>query len=169
MEKIFTALDYAKKRDGQETVKGRIQKIQKDLLRKGIRVKVGFSLAGSDNVSARIWQGHWIADCECGGAEFVDPKEPIFFCFGCGNEANGNRIRNVLFPENREDIERKILERPVSSRRGLDDMMKAEASIAAISVDGNFLSRSWVPGETIKDLEIQQDAAIKKWKGKKVK
>ena len=165
-DKIFTALDYAKNRDGVETVKERIQKIQAQHLQKGIHVKIDFSLAGSDSVYARIWQGHWIADCECGGAEFVDPNEPIFFCWSCGNRKTSGKVRQVIFPKNRTDIEKKILERPVKSLRGLDDMARAEAAQNVIMADGKPLTRSWEPGETLNDLAKQQDAAVKAHKKK---
>ncbi len=124
-----------------------------------------FSTLGAGNVNARIWQGHWIADCpNCDGAEFVDPEEPIFFCWGCGNRAQKGKIYNVVFPDNREEIEKKTLERPVIAKFGLDDLSVAEGALPAISVDGKGLSRSWVPGETLDDLSNQQDKAIEAWK-----
>ena len=52
-------------------------------------------------VKARVDHNRWIADCECGGAEYVDPDEPIFFCFSCDNMAFNNMLRPVIFPGKR--------------------------------------------------------------------
>ncbi len=78
-------------------------------------------------VYARIWQGQWIADCECKGAAFVDPDEPVFFCFSCGNRAHGHRPRPVVFPPTLErlEIERLLIDRPVDDMAGLTDMERA--------------------------------------------
>jgi len=61
----------------------------------------GFILSlevGAVGVTARIDHGRWIADCECKGAEYVDPDEPVFFCLSCLNAANGGKLRPVKFP-----------------------------------------------------------------------
>ena len=170
-DRIYTALDYAQ-RAGVETVKDRIKLLQKQHVRKKIRVKVThLDKPRGKPVKARIWQGIWIADCECGGAEFVSPDEPIFFCWGCGNQNNSGACRPVEFPENREKIEAKILERPVQKRYGLDELSRAEGAQAAITVDGYRLARCWMPDETMQDLKDQQDKAIEAYKKryKKVK
>lgn len=144
-------------------------------------------------VYARISRGQWIADCECNTAAFVDPDEPLMFCFGCGNRSNGSRPRPVVFPprEERLEIERLLLERPVNDVRGLTDMERAgnaepmlwvqvedpqaatETSTLLTSADPPVeqpkrvvtlpLPRSWEPGETIDDLHKQQDHAIDEW------
>lgn len=139
-------------------------------------------------VSARIWQGQWIADCECNGASFVDPEEPVFFCFSCANRANGGKPRPVIFPphEERLEIERLLLERPVDDLAGLTDLERAGMARPVIFVEVAIsdqrsavsppaadarsetrvlpLVRSWAPGETVEDLHRQQDEPIQKWK-----
>jgi hypothetical protein len=60
-------------------------------------------------VNARIDWGRWIADCECGGAEYVDPNEPLFFCMSCGNKITSGRARKVIFPKNIDEIETKTM------------------------------------------------------------
>jgi hypothetical protein len=168
MEKIWTAKDYARMRHGVQTVRERIRALQALFKqRHGLNITIR-DLDGEPSgapVLARIWQGAWIADCECGGAEFVDYDEPIFFCFCCGNRANANRPRPVIFPEEREAIEQKILERPVDTSFGLDELQQAEAARPKLHVDGKPLTRSWRPGETLEDLAQQQDEAIAKAKG----
>lgn len=107
-------------------------------------------------VQARIWQGQWIADCECGGCSFVDPEEPIFFCFGCANRADNHKVREVIFPEDYKTIEALLLERPVNDMMGLDDKERAGLAKALIMVEGKGgLSRNWNPGETIEELQEQ--------------
>jgi len=125
-------------------------------------------------VYARIWQGQWIAEC-CNAGVFVDPEEPIFFCFQCGNRANGNNCRPVIFPEDWRAIEKKILERPVNDVTGLTDneragmahhLLEVEREIEENGMIGKItlpLTRSWEPGETLQDLAEQQDAVIDKW------
>ncbi len=171
MTKIFTAKDYAKKRHGVETVKGRILDMQKKHIAKGVRVKVsGLDKPKGVSVFAEIYQGAWIAQCdECGGAEFVDHEEPIFFCWGCGNRVNDGNCRPVEFPKDRKNIEKKILERPVRVRFGLDDLSMAEGSFAEVSVNGLQLGRTWKPGETLEDLEKQQSKVITEYNKSKKK
>lgn len=107
-----------------------------------------------DPVFARIDFGRWIADCECGGAEYVDPDDPIFFCLSCGNQAHDGKARRVVFPKNREEIETAVLERRVKTVPGLD---AANQALRSINVDG--ISRSWCPGETVKQLREQHAVA----------
>lgn len=116
------------------------------------------------SVDARIWQGQWIADCECGGASFVDPNEPIFFCLSCANRADNGRVRKVNFPIDREVIEGLILERPVDDLAGLNDKERAGlAKPLVVHEELGGLSRNWNPNETIGDLR-KQNEAIEKWR-----
>lgn len=109
LDYIVTAKHY-----GNGSARGYIRKMQNDIHRRGVPVTIK-NLDGEPTgtpVVARIWQGQWIADCECNGACFVDPEEPIFFCFTCGNRANGQQPRPVIFPPEaeRKEIERLLLE-----------------------------------------------------------
>jgi hypothetical protein len=117
-------------------------------------------------------------NCECNSASFVDPEERIFFCFGCGNRSNGQKPRPVIFPEEWQEIERLLLERPVNDMAGLTDLERAGMAKAVIFVEKEAihlphavmpkhslpLTRSWEPGESIDDLHAQQDEPIRKWK-----
>jgi len=55
-----------------------------------------------EGVKAMWDEVRWVARCECGGAEVVDPAEPVFFCCSCGNAGVGGRWRPVVFPEDVE-------------------------------------------------------------------
>lgn len=121
IDRIISARDYG----GSMT--GYIKKCQRDfLINKGVAVQVVDldKPPQGKPVLARIWQSQWIATCECNTAMFVDPDEPIFFCFGCGNRLNGKRPRPVTFPPTaeRKEIERLLLERPVEDFAGLTDL-----------------------------------------------
>jgi len=190
---IITAKHYG------GSARGYIRKMQQKIHKeRGISVTIkDFDKPPSGSpVRARIWQGQWIADCECNGASFVDPDEPIFFCFSCGNRANDKRPRPVLFPpeEERKEIERLLLQRPVDDTAGLTDNERAgmakpllfkqvqkivpivdevtavtltssSMKVPVRTIDRNLpLTRSWEPGETIADLKEQQEEPIRKWK-----
>lgn len=176
LDYIVTASHYSTQLGSDGSVHGYHEKIcQQIRTRRGINVTIKNpeSVYG-DPVRARIWQGQWIADCPtCNGAEFVSPDEPIFFCFGCGNRANDNQLRAVIFPDadERMEIERLILERPVDDMAGLSDLERAGLAkpmiVVAIERDNGEveygqLGRSWNPGETADDLR-KQNIPIAEW------
>lgn len=74
--------------------------------------------ATGDPVVSQVHEGRWVALCECGGAEVVDPEEPYFYCFSCHNVINGGRPRPVDFPAQWRAIERTLLARPKATQRG---------------------------------------------------
>lgn len=171
LNRIISAKDYG------GSARGYIRKHQQDLHRnRGIAVTIVD--LDKDPIGApvlgKIWVGQWIASCECNTDAFVDPDEPIYFCFGCLNRRNGDRPRPVIFPptEERLEIERLLLQRPVDDIRGLTDMERAglarpllykqvvmpDGSVAALS-----LVRSWEPSQTIADLRAEQDLPISAW------
>lgn len=170
VNRIITAKDYCA-RDRVSTVKERIAKLARDMFRKkGIALKIQFDKLASRPVHARIELGQWCANCDCGGTEFVDPDERIFFCFSCGNNKDSGALRPVIFPEREErlEIERLVLMRPVEERRGLDDMERAHMAIPVIffdTPDGYSLplTRTWNPGESIENL-MGENEAIEKWR-----
>ena len=88
---IVTARTIAR-RDGVQTA---TDWLRKAAARKGVRIPA--VIAGTA-VIARIDHGRWIADCECKGAEYVDPEEPVFFCLSCLNAGNNGQMRPVKFP-----------------------------------------------------------------------
>jgi len=163
VDRIITMRDYSQRYGADGSVRGFILKwrarVQKE---RGVALQVnGIDGNGSGAaVKARIWQGQWIAECEvCGGNEFVDPEEPVFYCFGCGNREVGSYLRPVEFPAEWREIERLILERPVFDKRGLSDMERAGlAKPAVVVVSGGLeypLTRSWMPGESLDELREQ--------------
>jgi hypothetical protein len=86
----------------------------------------------ADPVQARIECGRWLASCPaCGGYIDVDPAEPVWLCVTCGGMKLRSGVSQVLFPENREEIENILLER------------------------ARIVDRNWLPGETAADLRAQ--------------
>ena len=156
--RIITAKDYSEREGAGGSVRARILKTREKYHKgKNIALTVnGIDAPQGAAVRARIWQGQWIADCECSGAEFVEPTEPIFFCFSCGNRANKNFVRPVEFPVEREAIEAAVLARPVDDVRGLTDLERAGLAKPLVIVDAGGsqfpLTRSWNPDESLGEL-----------------
>ena len=149
-----------------------LRKMQQQIHRKGVAVQINDLDAEPTGapVQARIWQGQWIADCECKSASFVDPDEPLFFCFGCGNRMNAGKPRPVIFPAEAErlEIERLLLDRPVDDLAGLTDNERAGMARPVLFVENETgtaqpLVRSWEPGQTLEDLHQEQDAVLANW------
>lgn len=86
------------------------------------------------DVYARVEQGRWLADCECGGAEYVDLELPLFMCCNDWNRADEHKWRRVVLPADRERIEQLLLARP------------------------NIENRNWRPRESVEDLEAENVA-----------
>lgn len=143
-EKILTALDVAQ-RDRCKTVREWIARVA---LKRSVHWNGKIS-AGSP-VLARIDHGRWLADCECGGAEYVDPNDPIFFCLACGNSAQAGAARLVAFPKDAAEIEMALLARPVEATgsSAFERAMTARPLVAG-------LERSWSPGESLAQLRQQ--------------
>lgn len=96
-------------------------------------------------VDAFIDYGRWLAQCECGGVEYVTPKDPIFFCFRCGNAATYGVARPVNFPSQAEivEIEKALFARDVDEPDGIEP---TQAAMRSKPING--LPRSWSKGST---------------------
>ena len=106
LNRIISAVDYGGVRN---YIRSGINAIIKN---RGLSIKVDLDSPPVEMpVMARIWQGQWIADCECGGASFVQSDDPVFMCFSCANRMQGGRLRTVSFPSpiEIEEIERLFL------------------------------------------------------------
>lgn len=84
-------------------------------------------------IPALVNHGRWMAHCGCGGAVVVSSKVPLFWCPDCGNQANKGKWLRVIFPAEKEEIEKELLKRPA------DDGFRAR-------------NRNWLPGESVADL-----------------
>lgn len=155
MEKIYTAKDKA----SDEGIAGGTQERMK---------RFGWNGRADKKLSvvyARVDFGAWIADCPtCGGAEYVDPEFPFFFCDGCKNIISplGAAVP-VVFPANRQQIESELLQRKIILRGGRGQVAIARQAFPAVL----GASRSWVPGETVEMLREQHVALSDVQKGRK--
>ena len=75
-------------------------------------------------VYAFILDGRWVARCECGGQEVVDPNDPLFVCLNpaCYNISSGHYPRKVKFPskKDRKKLAEILLARPNPINRNWD-------------------------------------------------
>jgi hypothetical protein len=160
VNRIISAKDYGGVIEYFESARKSIIK------NRGIAIEINYDNISSNSVKARVWQGQWIADCECGGASFVEAENPIFFCFSCGNRANNGWVRHVDFPKDRLTIENLLLDRPVDDTAGLTDKERVGLSKPVIFIEGKGgLSRNWNPDEDVLEL-AEQNKTIKLWKDK---
>ncbi len=89
-------------------------------------------------VTAYVNHGRWVADCPdrlCGGAELVDPDEPMFFCLSCYNAHAGMAWIPVQFPD---ETERHAIETALLARERTQN-------------------RNWLPGESVDDLQEEHE------------
>ena len=80
---------------------------------------------------AWIASSDWVVTCDTCREQIVIDFGEIYFCPNCLNAAHGGKARTVIYPEQREEIERVLVLRP----------------------DPNM--RTWYPHETIDDLKRQ--------------
>jgi hypothetical protein len=177
MNKNFTSLDYIITSRhyailmGCESSFERIMKMREDIhQKKHIILPIQENKFSIEPVQGFIENSQWIGRCECGGCEFVDTDEPVFYCFCCCNRAQNHMLRRVIFPDfaTRKEIERLLLLRPVDDMRGQTDLERAglARALIVVQIDKNTvmpLTRSWNAGETLEDLHKQQDKAIAAW------
>lgn len=161
--KIISAKDYMF-REKVKTMKEHIQKTCSEIMKRRILDTpfVDCEPVGKP-VYAQVNFGQWVAQCECGGAESVDPDDPIFYCFSCGNYANHGKPRSVIFPSKKDvkQIEEVLLRRPVIIKRGANEIDRILNAEPAIIDKYGVLSRSWVPGETVDNLRRENNESMK--------
>jgi hypothetical protein len=142
MDKIFDANDLAQStgfNDGLERIKA---------IGRNHGLPSWNGKVSEDNpVVARVERGRWIADCECGGAEWVAESVP-FFCFSCGNASVNGDGRLVIFPTNRREVEVALLERGVVNNPQLSQINNALNAKPMVQNCG----RDWHPEKTVDDL-----------------
>ncbi len=86
-------------------------------------------------IVAYVNHGRWVAECpDCAGAQLVSELERRFWCLNCGNAAVNFAWRHVRMPQKRTAIEAELVIRPAA---------RSERAI----------TRNWLPGETVEDLQ----------------
>lgn len=144
MNKLIGALDVAR-RDNQLTVREWIRVTSIQIRMKNSRLVTFDGDTRGASVYAFVSNGRWQALCDqpnCGGCEYVDPAEPIFYCLTCSNGKSG-KARPVKFPTQWEAIESALLERDMIPVMGGDEISTAYNSRPA----DPSLRRDWIPKE----------------------
>lgn len=157
MDSVITGKDLAA-RDGCKDHRAWILKLSEHMRRRNQLDTPFTGKVSGEVVEARIDAGRWMADCPvCGGVEYVDPDEQVFYCFQCGNrEVNGDG-RPVVFPEAREQIEKLVMTRPVMKMKGRTMIEREMLAVSAVP----GLVRSWRPGTSAKAVAVENEKAMK--------
>jgi hypothetical protein len=166
---IITAKDYAQ-RERALNVKDRIKKMCDNMVFRGVMDTpfVDCEPEGKP-IEAEINFGQWVARCDnpgCNGCEAVDPDEPIFYCFSCGNSDNHGKPKPVVFPrkKDRKEIAELLLERPIKKGKATHNIERITVKAVPLVFDElGCLSRSWFPGETVDDIK-EQNKSVKAYK-----
>lgn len=148
MNRLITAKDLAR-RAGQKTVKEMIVFLMDRSIALGrFQVRWDGEHVGGTPVMAFVDFGRWLARCECGQCNYVDPDEPVMFCARCGN-SNSGLARLVVFPAERMVIEEVLLKRPVINNPAAKNIVDA----ALLSKPKYpILTRNWYPGQSAESL-----------------
>lgn len=74
--------------------------------------------ATSPELYVRVDHGRWIVDCPvgCVGAEFGNPIDHWFWCTSCFNSGSGYKLLPVRWPENKDEIARLLVFRPLENQ-----------------------------------------------------
>ena len=142
MNKIVTTKDVAT-RDSQPSVKEWIRVTSVQLRLKGMLDVVWNGKIGGKAVPAFISNGRAQALCPepgCGGCEYVDPDEPVFFCMTCGGRGSGV-AHPVQFPAGWDEICAALLERDMVQAAGGHLVNRAFNARPAVPE----LRRDWAP------------------------
>lgn len=87
------------------------------------------------SIFAYVNHGRWVAECpHCYSALIVTPDEP-FFCAECFNAGSGGALFEVVFPDEKPEIEALLLLRPL--------------------IKGLPITRNWLLGETLDMLRAE--------------
>jgi hypothetical protein len=87
-------------------------------------------LYGGGVLTARAEHARWIVDCpNCNSAEFAF-EDNLFLCSLCGNSDIQGKVRQVVMPTDRAEIESLLSDRPIKNRH-------------------------WIQPETVEDLQTE--------------
>lgn len=140
---VITALDIAE-RDGFETHRAWIMAEAHKKFKKGHLEGMCTGETSGDALDAYIDWGRWSARCpNCGGTEYVDPGECIFYCFNCGNGDIDNDLRPVSFIPWRPALEKEIMKRPVDVINGMGPIESARHARPRLKLPDGPISQSW--------------------------
>lgn len=112
-------------------------------------------------LTARVDDGRWIVDCpNCNSALCISSLRQMFICAECGSPDMDGRYRLVVYPEDREEIERLLLLRPAGMGRGFSEGgMPTGGPRFHSAEDVNYVRGDTIyrliPGQTIEELRAE--------------
>lgn len=93
------------------------------------------SVAVGESIPAFVNSGRWIVQCpNCGSGQLVDPQQDRFLCVECVNDHLGRQWVTVVWPAELDAIEE------------------------VLSVRDELSSMNWRPGETVEELQAENEA-----------
>lgn len=110
-------------------------------------------------LKAFIVDGRWAAECECGESYYVDPSDPIGYCYGkCGNAVLDGKARKIIFPpeDERAMIETVLLERELEGVPTAISRLGTQAALARNIIHPKVLPRNW-DGQTVDELRREHE------------
>lgn len=148
MNRLITARDVARCR-GLTDVRGLILMLMEKSIDAGLfQARWDGEHVGGAPITAYVDFGRWLARCECGQCNYVDPDEAVMYCARCGNR-NSGLARPVLFPSDRTKIEEALLRRAVTENPAAMNIVQA----ALLAKPKNpVLTRNWYPGQSLESL-----------------
>jgi hypothetical protein len=123
--------------------------------------RIAFKWDGETDLSSElalqafVTGGRWAATCECGESYYVEPVDPIGYCYGgCGNANMGGRARAIVFPDDRLEIEEALLERELEGTQTAFDRLGTQSALKTNLLFPKILPRNW-DGESPEELRKQ--------------
>jgi hypothetical protein len=154
--KVITAMDLARRYQCGSVGELYLMLAQRSKAKGLFQVMWDGQRVSGEPIVAFIDFGRWVARCECGQYNYVDPLEQILFCAKCGN-GNSGMARAVQFPQEsvRKRIEMLIMARPVLEDARAKDEIEAARLAKPLHVG---LPRNWHPNQPVNDLATQNKA-----------
>lgn len=76
------------------------------------------SVSSTEPLVAHISNDQWVVDCpDCGGADVVFERDPLFWCHDCGNARVGGDWRRVVLPGRADEIQEVLSKRSLPQWR----------------------------------------------------
>lgn len=103
-------------------------------------------------LKAFVTGGRWAATCECGESYYVEPSDPIGYCYGgCGNAVLNGAAREIIFPKNIDEIEAVLLEREIDGVPTAISRLGTQAVLYTNLIKPKDAPRNW-DGETVNEM-----------------
>lgn len=130
----------------------------------GFGVPKSFGGPSPAALKARVDDGRWIADCpNCSSALLISETTPKFVCAECGSPETDGQWREVVYPQDRVEIEHLLLLRPAGMGRGFVEGTDIPIGGPRFYSDGDVNHQAGnttyrlMPGQTIEELRAENE------------